>query len=131
MEIQLVRIAHKPWGIDGHLYINRRRICDTVEHPTRHLPAGEYILSSLGAEGSSLSEASSLGAAGSSLSEAPIPFPFRHGDGALASKKGEIIVGKQLMSGLVTQSQQTYDRLYQRLKKAWQRGNTVRLQIVG
>lgn len=125
MEIQLVRIAHKPWGIDGHLYINRRRICDTVEHPTRHLPAGEYILSSLGAEGSS------LGAAGSSLSEAPIPFPFRHGDGALASKKGEIIVGKQLMSGLVTQSQQTYDRLYQRLKKAWQRGNTVRLQIVG
>ena len=140
MEIQLVRIAHKPWGIDGHLYINRRRICDTVEHPTRHLPAGEYILSSL-------SEASSLGAAGSSLSEAspfspfsplseapipiPIPFPFRHGDGALASKKGEIIVGKQLMSGLVTQSQQTYDRLYERLKKAWQRGGTVRLQIVG
>ena len=111
MEIQLVRIAHKPWGIDGHLYINRRRICDTVEHPTRHLPAGEYILSS--------------------LSEAPIPFPFRHGDGALASKKGEIIVGKQLMSGLVTQSQQTYDRLYERLKKAWQRGSTVRLQIVG
>ena len=143
MEIQLVRIAHKPWGIDGHLYINRRRICDTVEHPTRHLPAGEYILSSLseasslGAAGSSLSEApslseaSSLGAAGSSLSEAPIPFPFRHGDGALGSKKGEIIVGKQLLSGLVTQSQQTYDRLYQRLKKAWQRGNTVRLQIVG
>ena len=126
MEIQLVRIAHKPWGIDGHLYINRRRICDTVEHPTRHLPAGEYILSSL-------SEASSLGAAGSSLSEAPIPipFPFRHGDGALGSKKGEIIVGKQLMSGLVTQSQQTYDRLYERLKKAWQRGNSVRLQIVG
>ena len=147
MEIQIVRLNHKPWGIDGHLYINRRRICDTVEHPTRHLPAGEYILSSLGAEGSSLSEASSLGAAGSSLSEAspfspfsplseapipiPIPFPFRHGDGALASTKGEIIVGKQLMSGLVTQSQQTYDRLYERLKKAWQRGGTVRLLIVG
>ena len=120
MEIQLVRIAHKPWGIDGHLYINRRRICDTVEHPTRHLPAGEYILSPLGAPGSSLSEA-----------PIPIPFPFRHGDGALASTKGEIIVGKQLMSGLVTQSQQTYDRLYERLKKAWQRGNSVRLQIVG
>ena len=127
MEIQLVRIAHKPWGIDGHLYINRRRICDTVEHPTRHLPAGEYILSSL-------SEASPFSPF-SPLSEAPIPipipFPFRHGDGALASTKGEIIVGKQLMSGLVTQSQQTYDRLYERLKKAWQRGKTVRMQIVG
>ncbi len=106
MEIQLVRIAHKPWGIDGHLYINRRRICDTVEHPTCRKPSGEYNI-------------------------ALDTNPFRHGDGALASKKGEIIVGKQLMSGLVTQSQQTYDRLYQRLKKAWQRGNTVRLQIVG
>ena len=42
MEIIIVRQEHKPWGIDGHLYINRQRVCDTVEHPTRHLPAGEY-----------------------------------------------------------------------------------------
>ncbi len=42
MEIIIVRQAHKPWGIDGHLYINRMRICSTVEHPKWHLPAGEY-----------------------------------------------------------------------------------------
>ena len=47
MEMVIVRQEHKPWGIDGHLYINRKRICDTVEHPSRHLPAGEYIISSL------------------------------------------------------------------------------------
>lgn len=106
MEIQIVRLEHKPWGVDGHLYINRKRVCDTVEHPTCRRPQGEYLVELY-------------------------TNPFRHGDGALASKRGEIIVGKRLMPGLVTQSQQTYDRLYERLKKAWQRGSTVRMQIVG
>ncbi len=106
MEITIVRQEHKPWGIDGHLYINRKRVCDTVEHPTRRKPEGEYMI---GLDDN----------------------PFRHGDGALANTSGEIIVGKNTIPGLVTQSQQTYDRLYERLKKAWQRGNTVRLKIVG
>ena len=33
-----------------------------------------------------------------------------------------------MVTRVVTQSQQTYDRLYQRHKKTWQRGNIVRLQ---
>ncbi len=106
MEIIIVRQAHKPWGIDGHLYINRKRICDTVEHPSRHLPGGEYPIT--------------------------LPFfPFRHGDGALSLKQREIIVGKHLLPGVVTQSQATYDRLYERLKKAFQRGTPVRFSIRG
>ncbi len=124
MEIVIVRQEHKPWGIDGHLYINRTRICDTVEHPSRHLPAGEYIISSLGASGTSLSETAHSERFG-------IPFPFRHGDGALSLKHGEIIVGKYLLPGVVTQSQATYDRLYERLKKAFQRGTPIRLTIRG
>ena len=122
MEITLVRQEHKPWGIDGHLYVNRKRICDTVEHPTRHLPEGDYIISSLGAIGSSLSAAAH--------SKGNLPSPFRHGDGALASIHGEIIVGKQLLPGVVTASQVTYDRLYERFKKAFQRGNTIHLKII-
>jgi len=124
MEIVIVRGDHKPWGIDGHLYINRHHVCDTVEHPTKHLPSGEYIISSLGAEGLSFSEAAH--------SEwRSLPQPFRHGDGALRATHGEIIVGKQLMSGVVTQSQATYDRLYERLKKAFQRSTAVSLTICG
>ena len=106
MEIVIVRQDHKPWGVDGHLYINRKRICDTVEHPSRHMPQGEY---SIGFDNN----------------------PFRHGDGALALKQREIIVGKSLLPGVVTQSQATYDRLYERLKKAFQRGTPVRLTIRG
>ena len=106
MEIIIIRQEHKPWGIDGHLYINRKRICDTVEHPTRHKPNGTYSVE---------------------LDN----NPFRHGDGALASTLGEIIVGQNTIPGLVTQSQATYDRLYERLKKAWQRHTPVRLTIRG
>ena len=106
MEIVIVRQENKPWGVDGHLYINRKRICDTVEHPTRHKPCGTYSVE---------------------LDNSP----FRHGDGALALKNREIIVGKYALPGVVTQSQATYDRLYERLKKAWQRGTPVYLSIRG
>lgn len=106
MQITIVRTEHKPWGVDGHLYINRQRICDTVEHPTLHRLQGEHEIDLRS-------------------------NPFRHGDGALGALHGEIIVGKQLMAGVVTQSQPTYERLYERLKKAWQRGNPVKLCIYG
>lgn len=106
MEIVLIRGDKKPWGIDGHLYINRKRVCDTVEHPTRCKPNGTYSVE---------------------LDN----NPFRHGDGALSSTHGEIIVGKYALPGVVTQSQATYDRLYERLKKAWQRGTNIRLTIRG
>ena len=124
MEITIVRHTSTRWGIDGHLSINRQLVCDTVEHPRFHLPAGVYTISSLSAE--SMSPLS-----GADHSEGDLPSPFRHGDGAWASRHGEIIVGKTTIPGLVTQSQATYDRLYERLKKVFQRGTTVRLKIVG
>ena len=104
MEIVVARGDPKPWGIDGHLKINKVYICDTVEHPSRHLPKGEYVITA---------------------------SPFRHGDGAMALKAGEILVGKRLMPGVVTQSQATYERLYERVRKAFQRGSPVRLTICG
>ena len=129
MEIVIVRGDHKPWGIDGHLYINRQRVCDTVEHPTKHLPSGIYTIASLSTEDCLWPSESSK----SPLSDeiALIKVPFRHGDGALGLKNREIIVGKYLLQGVVTQSQPTYDRLYERLKKAFQRNTPVRLTIRG
>ena len=123
MEIVIVRQEPKPWGIDGRLSIGRQYLCDTVEHPRHHLPEGDYIITSLSA-----GSASPLSAA--AHSEGNLPSPFRPGDGALASLHGEIIVGKQLLPGVVTASQATYDHLYERLKKAFQRGNTIHLRIV-
>ena len=113
MEIAIVRGSPAPWGIDGHLYINRERVCDTVEHPTKHLPSGEYQISLPFKEGPGLDS------------------PFKHGDGAMGCTKGEIIVGKHLLPGVVTQSRATYQRLYERIRKARRRGSPIRLKIVG
>ena len=116
MEIQVVRTNYASWGVDGHLYINHKRICDTVEHPTRHLPEGDYLLVR-------------------SKDEALTPYTLHftqltHGDGALSAIHGEILVGKQLLPGVVTASRPTYDHLYERLKKAFQRGSSVLLRII-
>ena len=116
MEIVIVRQEPKPWGIDGRLSIGRQYLCDTVEHPTRHLPEGDYQITN---DKSQMTN-----------EECFIPSPFRHGDGALASLHGEIIVGKQLLPGVVSQSQATYNLLYERLKKAFQRGSHIHLRIV-
>ena len=131
MEIVIVRQEHKPWGIDGHLYINRKRICDTVEHPRHHLPSGEYQITN-----DKCQITNDHGSADRQNCQMPheewlIPSPFRHGDGALSSLHGEIIVGQSSIPGLVTRSAATYDRLYERLKKAFQRGTPVRLAIRG
>ncbi len=120
MEIVIARQDLKPWGIDGRLYINRKHICDTVEHPSKHLPAGKYIISSLDCFSSLSFEEGRREVC-----------RFRHGDGALSLKQQEIIVGKYLLPGVVTASQPTYDRLYERLKKAVQRGSPIHLTIRG
>lgn len=104
MEIELIRESYSRWGVDGMLSINGEKICDTVEHPRCHLEPGSYLL-----------ELQS--------------HPFRHGDGPMKSRDKEIIVGTYVLPGLVTKSQEAYDKLYDRLKKAWQRGTTIQLRV--
>lgn len=105
MKIELVRTERKHWGWDGILRINGQKVCDTVEHPTLHLPEGQYRIGSRN-------------------------HPFRRGDGPMLSVKGEIIVGKRACPGMVIHSAPAYGRLYDRLKKEWRRGHIVTLTIV-
>lgn len=106
MEIELIRYRYKPWGVDGRLLINGKPVCDTVEHPLQHKPAGVYTID-LDTQ------------------------PFRHGNGPMMNLQGEITVGEYALPGLVLKSADTYDRLYSRIKKARQRGNPVHLNIYG
>ncbi|MGM9838184.1 MAG: hypothetical protein ACI30A_06830 [Paludibacteraceae bacterium] len=104
MEIELIRYTKRDWGIDGMLLVNKKKVCNTVEHPRYCKPVGQYEVT---------------------LRQ----NPFTHGDGALRSVNGEIIVGKYALPGMVTCSAQTYNTLYDRLKKEWKRGHEVRLTI--
>ena len=42
MTIYIKRNLHSRWGVNGECFINDTKVCDTVEHPTAHRPAGVY-----------------------------------------------------------------------------------------
>ena len=104
MIITINRYHRSRWGIDGVLSIDGAHICETVEHPTKCLPSGEY----------------------------PITLKrmiLRHGNGPFLNTHGEICVGRYSMPGLVLQSRPVYQSLYERIKKSLQRGHEVKLII--
>ena len=104
MDIHIKRYSYSRWGIDGELSIGGAHICDTVEHPTQHLPPGVY----------------------------PITLRLmvlRHGNGPFRNTQGEICVGRCCLRGVVLQSSTIYQSLYQRIKKSLHRGHKVNLII--
>ena len=42
MEIIIYRRRFTRWGVDGTLVIKGTKVCNTIEHPERYLPAGDY-----------------------------------------------------------------------------------------
>ena len=42
MEIIIYRRRFTRWGVDGTLVIKGTTVCNTIEHPERFLPAGDY-----------------------------------------------------------------------------------------
>ena len=57
-------------------------------------------------------------------------MPFRAGNGVHTLKKGHILLGETLVPGVVIHSLQHYERLYERIKKATQRGTEILLTIL-
>ena len=57
-------------------------------------------------------------------------MPFRAGNGVHTLKKGHILLGEVLVPGVVIHSLQHYERLYERIKKATQRGTEILLTIL-
>lgn len=101
LRIYLRRIRIKDKTCDGRLYAeDGTRICDTAEATPYMLEPGEYTL-------------------------APKSRLIQKGNGVYALRKPTIYVGTYLVPGVVKCSAQAYDRLYQRIKKARQRGHKI------
>ena len=104
MQLTLFRYNESRLGIDGDLHINGHHFCDTVEHPLKRLPKGNYTFTHRN-------------------------HPFLRGDGPMLARNGEIIVGTNALPGLVKGSSIVFNRLYDQLKKAVARGQTITLTI--
>ena len=105
MDIILTRTKRSHYAVDGFITINGQRICETAENAKNCLPCATYRISRQ-------------------------HMPFRVGNGVHTLKKGHILLGEVLVPGVVIHSLQHYERLYERIKKATQRGTEILLTIL-
>lgn len=196
MNIVIQRIRNKYGALDGHLFIDGGKVCDTTENATFHLPEGSYRvelhkcqigkrmipviniqmdsnLSSLHAklhcrncekcaeindkntreyvsmfnafdhifrrgeeEGTPMEQVMAEARAleekyPNPMAGEPLPYcpQFKPGNGVHHSLDHSILVGQYRMPGLVIQSRPVFNALFERLRKASDRGNEITLRI--
>ena len=142
MNIILYRRRYSRWGVDGTLVIKGVKVCNTLEHPERLLPAGEYMVDLFsvvmskekkksGKKNQQSKKMPILLKKGVRASKYTTDFPYlMPGNGPLTLKKGCIILGKAVATGLVIHSREHFDRLYERLKKGVKTYEGVSLTII-
>lgn len=142
MNIIIYRRRFSRWGVDGTLVIKGVKVCNTLEHPERLLPAGEYMVNLLSVVMSK--ETKMNGDKKLQSKKMPVilkkglrfpvitsKYPYlMPGNGPLTLKKGCIILGKAVATGLVIHSREHFDRLYERLKKGVKAHEGISLTII-
>ena len=106
MNIYIKRYHYSRWGVDGECFIENQKACDTVEHPTAYLPAGEYT-----------------------INKENYRNYFVRGNGPMKNLKGEICLGQHVLQGFVLETSQEYFKLCKRILKAFKNHETITLTI--
>jgi hypothetical protein len=107
MDIEIKRKYFSRWGVDGECHINGKKVCDTVEHPAKHRPCGEY-----------------------KVTKTNFNRYFMQGNGPMKSIQGEISLGVYTLKGFVLNTKEMHQRVRQRVKKALKRGEKIELKIL-
>lgn len=141
MEINIYRQIGTPWGLMGTILVEGILVYRTLEHPTHHLPAGEYKVeimfnknyrkgwmeSPIDKELINVPVIRKKGARPTKIASR-IPF-FMPGNGAFTLKHGSIIIGKAGPAGLLLHTLDCYLDLYKVLEGAIGKGEEIRLII--
>ena len=130
MEIIIYRRRFTRWGVDGTLVIKGTKVCNTIEHPERFLPAGDYEIAFVSIANKSRKMPVIL-RKGQTVWEVGINTPcLKPGNGPMTLENGCIILGKAAATGLVIHSQEYFDRLCERLRKASKKMECIKLRII-
>ena len=140
MKIVLSRIRTKGEYTHGHLTIDGNRICDTLENSNSCVPSGEYILTLIKCKQYSRKMPCLNASAPCSLcpklklvctnSTMPCYCPMlKPGNGIHNRLDGSILVGRYNCLGSLIHPKDTFDPLYERIRKSLSRGNQVILII--
>lgn len=134
MKIDIERHQYSRYGVDGTLNINNRRVCNTCEHPVKHLATGEYQVvivrnKELCRKVPYIIRTETSGAYNYTQDNMEhTPF-IKIGNGPFRLHDGSIIVGQRHMAGVLTHSAKVFNRIIDRLDKAQNRGERIRLII--
>lgn len=142
MNIELRRIRHRPETIDGQIWIDGMRVCDSAENNKFALAPGTYPITLvkchqhsrkmpvIQVQGCSLcQECKKLPYVGNNSTMPMICSMLKPGNGVYNRTDGSIIVGKHLAPGCLSHPLEAFHSLYERIRKNIERGNPVQLII--
>lgn len=142
MNIELFRIRCKSEAIDGQIWIDDQRICDCAENAHHCLPEGTYqitvgkcrvlarkmpIVTSPSCPPCSSCRRKPFASINTSTPRRCVQL--RPGNGVYHRTDGSIIVGEYLAPGCLKHPRSTFDNLFDRIRKAAERGHDITLTI--
>ena len=154
MQLTLLRSRHMPNYIDGELWHGSQYLCSTLENPKSCLPAGIYRIiiakckqysrkmpivvsnHSIHPDGKVLlsllhqcKACQKLNCVGYNTNLPCYCPQIKPGNGVCKRTDGSIIVGKYNVTGCLIHPKDVFERLYQMLRKNYERGNEITLTI--
>lgn len=142
MKIELKRYSQKTQTIDGRLYIDGVRVCDTAENANFAIPAGNYNVEIVKCKQHARKQLCII-INGSpdckkcehlecvSLNTTMPRFcpQLKAGNGVYNRTDSSIILGTRICSGCLKRTKQAFHTVFDRTRKAIQRGHEVNLTI--
>lgn len=145
IQIEIIRYNSKCGALNGTLYIGDQRVCDTCENDHYHLCTGTYhvsithcqqyhrkmpVISIRDEPMTARCHHCRKHPIDSQHANLPYYCPLiKIGNGVAHRTDGSIIIGDQLLMGVVVNSADHFNRLIDRLDKAAQRGEEITLTI--
>lgn len=142
MIIEVRRIRTQSESIDGHLYIEGQKICDTVENTYKAVKPGTYAITlvrcplyerklpHIGRDRLYCDQCPPQEDANMNTHVPVRCTMLKPGNGVHQRTDGSIRIGTRIVPGCLCRPKPAFDILYDRIRKNLERGNKVTLNII-
>ena len=141
MNIEIIRLRHSRYAIDGILRISDLKVCDTAENINFHLAPGTYPIRIITCKQyrrkmpciiinePDCSNCPKLGALSNNTALPMVCPQIKIGNGVNKREDGSIIIGERITSGAIAHPTPYFNRLIDRLDKAANLNEPITLTI--
>ena len=121
MNIIIKRTQSIKHFVEGHLYIDEKLICDTLENSSSCLSSGIYAIRIMKCKLKEMVFGNTV--------MPQFCGQIKVGNGVYGRRDGSIIVGTRALFGCIISPRSAFDLLYERIRKNIERGKCVSLEI--